>query len=154
MKKFLWITGGVFVLLVVIGSLNHAAPIPTSVVQPTVEPSVQATETAVSVDSVQSVAVTPSPTPTPTPLPTATVVVITPTPKVIVVSPTPTATPTSALSSSYNTYVNIDGNTVQDPTYSDTVPSGATAHCKDGTYSFSQHHSGTCSGHGGVSLWL
>jgi hypothetical protein len=33
-------------------------------------------------------------------------------------------------------------------------PSGATAVCRDGTYSFSQHHSGTCSHHGGVSKWL
>ena len=33
-------------------------------------------------------------------------------------------------------------------------PSGATAVCSDGTYSFSQHHSGTCSHHGGVAKWL
>nr|WP_273944661.1 DUF3761 domain-containing protein [Kutzneria chonburiensis] len=33
-------------------------------------------------------------------------------------------------------------------------PAGATAKCKDGTYSFSQHRSGTCSGHGGVAVWL
>jgi hypothetical protein len=33
-------------------------------------------------------------------------------------------------------------------------PSGATAQCRDGTYSFSQHRSGTCSHHGGVSRWL
>jgi hypothetical protein len=26
--------------------------------------------------------------------------------------------------------------------------------CKDGTYSKSQHHSGTCSKHGGVDQWL
>jgi hypothetical protein len=31
---------------------------------------------------------------------------------------------------------------------------GATAQCRDGTYSFSQHHSGTCSYHGGVAAWL
>jgi hypothetical protein len=29
-------------------------------------------------------------------------------------------------------------------------PAGATAQCADGTYSFSQHRSGTCSHHGGV----
>ena len=34
------------------------------------------------------------------------------------------------------------------------APKGATAKCKDGTYSMSQHHSGTCSHHGGVSDWL
>ena len=33
-------------------------------------------------------------------------------------------------------------------------PPGATAKCRDGTYSFSQHHSGTCSHHGGVAAWL
>ena len=33
-------------------------------------------------------------------------------------------------------------------------PPGATARCRDGTYSFSQHHSGTCSHHGGVAVWL
>jgi hypothetical protein len=34
------------------------------------------------------------------------------------------------------------------------APPGATALCKDGTYSFSQHRSGTCSHHGGVAQWL
>jgi hypothetical protein len=29
-----------------------------------------------------------------------------------------------------------------------------TARCKDGTTSYSAHHSGTCSGHGGVTEWL
>ncbi len=33
-------------------------------------------------------------------------------------------------------------------------PSGATAKCKDGTYSHSTTHSGTCSKHGGVAEWL
>ena len=28
------------------------------------------------------------------------------------------------------------------------------ATCKDGTTSYSAHHSGTCSGHGGVQKWL
>jgi len=34
------------------------------------------------------------------------------------------------------------------------TPAGATAQCRDGSYSYSQHHSGTCSHHGGVSSWL
>jgi hypothetical protein len=34
------------------------------------------------------------------------------------------------------------------------APPGATAQCRDGTYSFSQTHSGTCSHHGGVAQWL
>ena len=37
---------------------------------------------------------------------------------------------------------------------SNTDPTGATAKCKDGTYSKSKHHSGTCSSHGGVAEWL
>ena len=28
-----------------------------------------------------------------------------------------------------------------------------TASCRDGTLSFSQHHQGTCSYHGGVAAW-
>ena len=34
------------------------------------------------------------------------------------------------------------------------APPGATALCVDGTYSFSQTRSGTCSHHGGVAQWL
>src|SRR6516165_9521717 len=37
---------------------------------------------------------------------------------------------------------------------SSTPPPGATALCRDGTYSFSRHRSGTCSHHGGVARWL
>jgi hypothetical protein len=33
------------------------------------------------------------------------------------------------------------------------TPADATAKCKDGTYSHSKHHSGTCSHHGGVAEW-
>ncbi len=39
-------------------------------------------------------------------------------------------------------------------TSSPSVPAGATARCRDGTYSYSQHHRGTCSHHGGVAEWL
>lgn len=52
------------------------------------------------------------------------------------------------------TYVNSSGNTVCSPESAPSAPAGATAQCNDGTYSFSQHHSGTCSGHGGVAEWL
>lgn len=34
------------------------------------------------------------------------------------------------------------------------APAGSTAKCKDGTYSKSKTHSGTCSKHGGVDTWL
>lgn len=33
-------------------------------------------------------------------------------------------------------------------------PTGAIAKCKDGLYSHSKHHTGTCSRHGGVAQWL
>ena len=35
-----------------------------------------------------------------------------------------------------------------------TDPSGATARCKDGTYSHAKTHQGACSRHGGVAEWL
>src|SRR5260370_344319 len=42
----------------------------------------------------------------------------------------------------------------QQPEQTAAAPAGATARCRDGTYSFSQHRSGTCSHHGGVATWL
>lgn len=52
-----------------------------------------------------------------------------------------------------NSYINVDGNKIHYPAYADSIPSGASAMCRDGTYSFSQHRQGTCSGHGGVASW-
>jgi hypothetical protein len=52
------------------------------------------------------------------------------------------------------TYENSSGNVVCKPYESETQPEGATARCEDGTYSFSEHRSGTCSSHGGVAVWL
>jgi Protein of unknown function (DUF3761) len=40
------------------------------------------------------------------------------------------------------------------PSPSTDVPPTATARCRDGAYSFSEHRSGTCSGHHGVAQWL
>lgn len=51
-------------------------------------------------------------------------------------------------------YINVDGKRVQSPTHYSKVPAGATALCRDGTYSFSKNRRGTCSRHGGVSRWL
>lgn len=51
-------------------------------------------------------------------------------------------------------YRNSNGTCVHRPVQAATAPAGATAQCKDGTYSFSQHRSGTCSGHRGVAQWL
>ena len=52
------------------------------------------------------------------------------------------------------TYENSAGNIVCKPYESPTQPAGATARCEDGTYSFSESRSGTCSHHGGVAVWL
>lgn len=52
------------------------------------------------------------------------------------------------------TYVNSAGNTICRPVQSSAPPAGATAKCKDGTYSYSQSRRGTCSHHGGVAQWL
>lgn len=51
-------------------------------------------------------------------------------------------------------YTNSKGDRVQSPTHYDSTPAGATALCRDGTYSFSQSRRGTCSHHGGVARWL
>lgn len=52
-------------------------------------------------------------------------------------------------------YINKDGQTVHSPahTRSGKKPDGASARCRDGSYSFSTHHRGTCSRHGGVAEW-
>lgn len=56
----------------------------------------------------------------------------------------------------HGSYTNKDGRTVHSPahTHSGKTPKGATAKYRDGSYSFSQHHRGTCSRHGGVATWL
>jgi resuscitation-promoting factor RpfB len=55
---------------------------------------------------------------------------------------------------SNGTYVNSAGQTVKRPENCSGAPQGATAQCRDGTYSFSQSRRGTCSHHGGVAKWL
>ena len=51
-------------------------------------------------------------------------------------------------------YKNVSGKCIPRPKPAPKPPKGATARCKDGTYSFSQHRRGTCSGHKGVAAWL
>jgi Protein of unknown function (DUF3761) len=48
-------------------------------------------------------------------------------------------------------YKNVSGHCIHSPSSS---PVGATAKCRDGTYSYSEHASGTCSHHGGVARWI
>jgi hypothetical protein len=74
-------------------------------------------------------------------------------------SPTPaTAQAPVARSSTCapNYYRNSYGVCIHRPlkTQNSAAPQGASAQCRDGSYSFSQHHRGTCSHHGGVARWL
>ncbi|MBI2017451.1 DUF3761 domain-containing protein [Candidatus Daviesbacteria bacterium] len=86
---------------------------------------------------------TPTITPTPTPNPTAKPVV----------SPTPKVKP-PVIDAGCGTYINSFGQEVARPCPANNVPAGATAKCRDGTYSYSQSRRGTCSHHGGVAQWL
>lgn len=53
-------------------------------------------------------------------------------------------------------YVNSRGEWVPSPvrTPNGQPPNGASAQCRDGTFSFSRSRQGTCSHHGGVARWL
>jgi hypothetical protein len=62
----------------------------------------------------------------------------------------PTTSPTGASCPSDH-YRNSSGHCVRRPSPD---PTGATALCYDGTYSYSEHASGTCSHHGGVARWI
>lgn len=53
-----------------------------------------------------------------------------------------------------DSYTNSSGHCIHRPEAAPSAPSGASAKCKDGTYSFSEHRQGTCSRHGGVASWL
>jgi len=53
-------------------------------------------------------------------------------------------------------YTNSEGARVHRPAHTDsgTAPAGASAQCRDGSYSFRLSRRGTCSHHGGVARWL
>ena len=87
---------------------------------------------------------------TPEVVQTTEVVITTPsiTPLPFTLSPTPMAV------CGYGYYINVDGNCIKDPVQSNMIPQGASAQCRDESYSFSQHRQGTCSHHGGVAEWL
>lgn len=53
-------------------------------------------------------------------------------------------------------YRNTAGAIIHSPTHtkSGKAPAGASAQCRDSTFSFSQSRRGTCSHHGGVAAWL
>jgi hypothetical protein len=159
-KRFIW-SGLIVAAIIGITSQHHSTPPTALTITPTSSQSTTSNlntpTSAVAADAAQAVAPTPTST-TPTPTAPAPTPAHTPAPAT---SPAPVPAPTNTgvsdtnLSNS-NTYTNIDGATVHSPAASTdgTVPAGATARCNDGTYSFSQHHSGTCSGHHGVAAWL
>ena len=71
-------------------------------------------------------------------------------------TPAQPKTPNESQLIEHGSYVNKDGEVVHSPAHTVTgaAPTGASAKCRDGTFSFSRHHSGTCSHHGGVAMWL
>jgi hypothetical protein len=68
----------------------------------------------------------------------------------------PPPSPSESQLVEHGSYINMDGVRVHSPAHTKDgeQPPGASAQCRDGSYSFSRHHQGTCSRHGGVSRWL
>ncbi|MET8874936.1 DUF3761 domain-containing protein [Nocardia sp. NPDC004604] len=110
---------------------------------------------------------TSAPTTTPAPTPLITTTTASPPAAAAPVAPEPIASPppTTAYQPPAaaapaqpicgdDSYLNSDNQCVHRPQSASAAPPGATARCKDGTYSYSQNRSGTCSHHGGVSAWL
>lgn len=51
-------------------------------------------------------------------------------------------------------YTAASGHRVHRPIVADRPPAGASAQCRDRSWSFSESRRGTCSHHGGVARWL
>jgi predicted RNA-binding Zn-ribbon protein involved in translation (DUF1610 family) len=60
--------------------------------------------------------------------------------------------PARAYSCNDNHYINSSGHVVDSPSCGEEHKKRA-AECRDGSVSYSEHHSGTCSHHGGVAHW-
>jgi hypothetical protein len=75
-------------------------------------------------------------------------------------APVPVATPALAAKSSLFSHRAAPATSAPTSTQTSSVaakgpmPAGATAQCKDGTWSMSKTHSGSCSHHGGVAKFL
>ncbi len=144
--------GALFLFLILVGLVSpkkhdtaakqtvnlEASSSPTSTEQQTTSTTAEPTTTTTTV--IETTTTAPPPVPPPTAAPSTT---------------RPPVATTTPLDCPNGTYVNSDGVEVCRPYSSPTgPPAGATARCKDGSYSFSTHRSGTCSGHGGVAEWL
>jgi hypothetical protein len=68
----------------------------------------------------------------------------------------PASEPSESQLLEHGRYTNRKGESVHSPAHTKDgkAPAGASAQCRDGSYSFSHSHRGTCSGHGGVAGWL
>src|SRR6185436_5839921 len=67
----------------------------------------------------------------------------------------PRSAPRTTTSCPSGYYKNSSGHCVHRPSSDpNEVPGGPTAQCRDGSYSYSEHASGTCSHHGGVARWI
>jgi cytoskeletal protein RodZ len=164
-RMLLWV-GGAFALLFVVGLIGSIVdPLPrTSVQQPVSPAASQAAASSTATPSTAPTTATLAPdtqaalAPALSTAPTAATAAPAPptratTQAAVAVSPT-NSSPSQGASCPVGDYRNVDGACIQRPTQAPTAPAGATAKCVDGTYSFSQHRSGTCSGHGGVAAWL
>ena len=137
-----------------VSSTAAAIPAPASPEAVTATPPPLPTQSPASVaPAIPSPRVTPIPEPTFSPAPAYTAPAPAYSPKPHASRPKSTEQTTGAYNGggTTDTYTNVDGNEVERP---DSSSSGASAKCKDGTYSHSQHRSGTCSGHGGVAQRL
>ena len=67
-----------------------------------------------------------------------------------------TIQPASATLVESGYYTNHDGAAIHRPAHTtdNQAPPGASAQCRDGSFSFSANRRGTCSRHGGVASWL
>lgn len=64
----------------------------------------------------------------------------------------PSAHQADAFQCNANSYISSDGHRVHSPNCRKQSRNFA-AICRDGSYSHSRHHRGTCSRHGGVRFW-
>jgi len=128
----------------------------TSTPSPTSQTPVQAAPvqtTTTVLPTTQAVAQTTPVVPAPAVVPRQAATTPPPAPPASTIAP-PAPPPDGGGSCGADSYLNSSGVCVPDPVAAPAAPPRATAHCRDGTYSFSQHRSGTCSGHGGVAAFL
>ena len=135
---------GLVTVLAVLGLSTLGSAIAGISNSPAAQP--KTTQSASAIEEQVNGALAPTFTPTPTEVPTPTVVPTN--------TPVPTLLPTRVYIAPTTPYVPPTQAPASQNTVNGSVPAGATAQCGDGTYSSSQHHSGTCSHHGGVARWL